>query len=182
MRIPSSNKLLILVCSATKKDGPKFMPAIERYDGPLWRTLRVVNPTGEKAQVAFLSAHLGFRASGTPIEKYDTPMTPQIGATMTAGDLGTLWPRQKTKKRVMPSGEHPGMHIASMTALGGYPFIDVALAGGHLYIAVMQQLLALFQKSGYVHANATIIGINGSIGEMRRELRQWLLFPGGENG
>lgn len=50
---------------------PGYMPAIERYDGPLWRTLRSVDPRGEKAKVAFLSARLGFRAAATPIEIYD---------------------------------------------------------------------------------------------------------------
>jgi hypothetical protein len=32
--LPSS-RLLILACSATKRNGPKYMPAIDRYDGPL---------------------------------------------------------------------------------------------------------------------------------------------------
>lgn len=180
MRIPSSTRLLILACSATKKDGPKYMPAIERYDGPLWQTLRTVDPRGEKAQVAFLSAHFGFRAANTPIETYDTPMTPQIAATMKAGSLGTRWPQQKTNRRVMPSGEHPGMHIASMTALGRYPFTAIALAGGHLYIDVMLELLGLFRMGGYVSGQATVTVINGPIGLMRRELRDWLTSGDGE--
>ena len=58
MAVLPSQRLLILACSTTKRDGPATMLAIERYDGPLWRTLRAVDPHGEKAQVAFLSCLL----------------------------------------------------------------------------------------------------------------------------
>lgn len=118
----SSSRLLILACSATKRDGPSYMRAIERYDGPLWQTLRATDPYGEKAKVAFLSAHLGFRAASSPIEIYDARMTDQVAAAMKAGDLGTGRPRPKTHRKVMPSGEHPGIHIGSLTALGRNPF------------------------------------------------------------
>ena len=47
------------------------MPARDRYDGPLWRTLRHVDRDGSKAKVAFLSARYGFRTADTPIELYD---------------------------------------------------------------------------------------------------------------
>ncbi len=35
---------LILACAATKRSNPGYMPAIERYNGPLWQTLRAVDP------------------------------------------------------------------------------------------------------------------------------------------
>ncbi len=114
MALPCT-RLLILACSATKRNDPRYMPAIDRYDGPLWRTLRTVDPRREKAQVAFLSAHLGFRAADMPIEIYDARMTETMVAAMKRGDLGTRWPRPTSHARVMPSGEHPGMHIASLT-------------------------------------------------------------------
>ena len=95
--------LLILACSATKRDGPSYMLAIERYDGPLWQTLRAVDPHGEKAKVAFLSAHLGFRAASSLIEMYDARMSGAGAAAMKAGDLGTRWSRPKTQRRVIPS-------------------------------------------------------------------------------
>jgi hypothetical protein len=172
--LPSS-RLLILACSATKRDGPAYMPAIERYDGPLWRTLRAADPLSEKANVAFLSAHLGFRAANTPIEMYDARMTEQMAATMKAGNLGTRWPRPKTQRGVMPSGEHPGMHIYSLC--GCYErrvFRDVALVGGHLYLDVMRHLVGLFSAGRYVANDARITEINGPIGRMRQELRLWL--------
>jgi hypothetical protein len=68
---PLSFLLVYSSLLATKRAGTKYMPAIERYDGPLWRTLHSAGPHGGKARVAFLSAHLGFRAANTPIEIYD---------------------------------------------------------------------------------------------------------------
>ncbi|MDH0615602.1 MULTISPECIES: hypothetical protein [unclassified Agrobacterium] len=128
MAILASERLLILACSATKRGEQKYLRAIERYDGPLWRTLRAVDPDGEKAKVAFLSAHLGFRAADTPIEIYDARMTAEMADAMMAGDLGTRWPRAKTQRRRMPSGEHPGMHIYSLRdGPHGPAFSDVAL-------------------------------------------------------
>ncbi len=176
-----SERLLILACSATKRDGPRYMPAIERYDGPLFRTLRAVDPNGQKARVAILSAHLGFRAADTPIETYDARMTPQIAAAMISGDLSTRWPRQKNQRRVMPSGEHPGMHIYSLCGCTkAIAFRQVALVGGHLYLDVMRHLVGLFQGGGYVAADAQIVEINGPIGRMRQDLRLWLDGATGE--
>lgn len=169
-----ANRLLILACSVTKRDGTAHMPAIERYDGPLWKTLRSVDPRGEKTKVAFLSARLGFRAASTPIEMYDARMTPAIAAEMKAGDLGTRWPKQTTKRRAMASGEHPAMHIATLTGYGRIPFSDVTLVGGHLYLDVMRYLVALFRERGHIVGDARITELNGSIGIMRRDLRRWL--------
>lgn len=177
-----SSRLLILACSATKRGGPAYMPAIERYDGPLWQTLRSVDPRGEKAAVAFLSAHLGFRAADTPIEMYDARMTEPMAAAMLSGDLGTRWPRPRTQRRVMPSGEHPGMHISTLTRNGRYPYFEVALVGGRLYLDVMRHLVDLFRLRGFVVGDVRITEINGPIGMMRRDLRLWLDGPAGEAG
>jgi hypothetical protein len=106
---------------------------------------------------------------------YDARMTEQMAATMKAGDLGTRWPRPKTQRGVMPSGEHPGMHIYSLC--GCYErrvFRDVALVGGHLYLDVMRHFVGLFSAGRYVANDARITEINGPIGRMRQELRLWL--------
>ena len=105
---------------------------------------------------------------------YDARMTPAIAAEMKAGDLGTRWPKQKTRRRAIASGEHPGMHIATLTGYGRVPFSDVALVGGHLYLDVMRHLVDLFRDRGHIVGAARITEINGSIGIMRRDLRRWL--------
>ncbi|MCP4560161.1 MAG: hypothetical protein GY873_09070 [Bosea sp.] len=180
MALHPSSRLLVLACSATKRDGQSYMPAIQRYDGPLWQTLRAVDPYGEKAKVAFLSAHLGFCAASSPIESYNALMSDQMAAAMKAGDLGTRWPRPDNQQRGMPSGEHPGVHIASLTSHKRCPFSDVALAGGHLYLDVMRHLVDLFRIGGYVVGDAQVCEINGPIGQMRRDLRLWLDGDDGE--
>ena len=184
--ISTSRRLLILSCSMTKRAGPKWMPARDRYDGPLWRTLRHVDPIEAKARVAFLSAEYGFRDARTTIENYDARMTPEIAASMKAGGLGTRWPRPKTQRRVMPSGEHAGEHIASMTAFRRTPFVDVCLVGGALYIDVMRHFIELFREDGFVTGSAPVTEICAPIGIMRRDLAAWLngatCAAGGESG
>lgn len=176
----SPSRLLILACSATKRGDAKYIPAIDRYDGPLCRTLRFVDPHAEKANVAFLSARHGFRAADTLIEMYDARMTVEIAAAMKAGGLGTRWPQAKTQRRVMPSGEHAGMHIAAITQFGRAPFTEVALVGGQLYLDVMREFVTLFRDGGYLKADAAITEINGPIGRMRQDLRLWLLAASGD--
>lgn len=174
MSIPPCNRLLILACSATKRGGAERIPAIERYDGPLWRTLRHVDPDGRKARVAFVSARYGFRDADSLIEAYDARMTEDVAACMIAGGIGLRWPRPRTQRRVMPEGQHPGMHIARMVRRGDRPIGDVALVGGWLYLRVMRAFIAEFQQLGKVALDARIVEINAPIGVMRRELRAWL--------
>ena len=46
LRSTNRRRLLVLACSATKRPDAGYIPARERYDGPLWRTLRAVDPDG----------------------------------------------------------------------------------------------------------------------------------------
>lgn len=54
------HRLLILSCSATKRRDAGWIDAIDRYDGPLWQTVRAVNPDRMQIKVAVLSARYGF--------------------------------------------------------------------------------------------------------------------------
>jgi hypothetical protein len=175
--VSTPRRLLILSCSMTKRAVPKWMPARDRYDGPLWRTLRRADTDEQKARVAFLSAEYGFRDARTTIETYDARMTPEIAAAMKAGGLGTRWPRPKTQRRVMPSGEHPGEHIASMTRYGREPFVDVCLVGGAPYLDVMRHFVELFREDGFVTGSADVTEICGPIGIMRKQMAAWLNSP-----
>ena len=177
MDVSISRRLLVLSCSMTKRAGPKWMPARERYDGPLWRTLRHVDPGEQKARVAFLSAQYGFRDANTEIEQYEARMTPEIAASMKAGGIGTRWPRPRTQRRVMPSGEHAGCHISSMTAHRAAPFMEVCLVGGALYLDVMHHFVELFREDGFVTGSAPVTEICAPIGIMRQQMTAWLNKP-----
>lgn len=185
MRLPPPfrpARLLILACSATKRQGPERIPAIERYDGPLWRTLRAADPDGRLARASFLSARYGFREASTPIADYDARLTPDLAARMIAGGVTTRWPRPASPRRPDSVGIHAGAEIASMARHGAEPFEEAALVGGRLYLDVMQTLVAGFVAMGSVTPNARITRINGPIGLMRRDLRLWLHEAGPVRG
>jgi hypothetical protein len=164
----SQHRLLILACSATKRAGPAWMPARQRYDGPLWRTLRHIDRDGRNAKVAFLSARYGFRAADTPIELYDARLTPDLAARMIAGGMTTRWPRPPSPRKPDNYGMHPGAEIASLSRHGREPFDDIALVGGALYIEVMRAMLVGFREMGAVTPDAAVTEINRAIGVMRR--------------
>lgn len=75
-------RTLILACSATKNTVPGRLPALHRYDGPAWRTLRAnVSPVEilhgyAELAVYALSAEHGLIAAETWIADYDRRMTP----------------------------------------------------------------------------------------------------------
>jgi len=71
-------RLLILSCGATKRPDAGLMPAIERYDGPPYRTLRNALrklAADQRPTVLILSAAFGLIAAETPIPDYDQLMT-----------------------------------------------------------------------------------------------------------
>lgn len=167
------NRLLIMSCSQTKtKDPSTRVAGRDRYDGPLWRTLRATDPDGRMARVAFLSALEGFGDAMWPVGQYDKRMTPELAEQMIAGGIGENWP--KFKPGVM-GGSTAASHMASMSQWGKKPFDEVCLVGGHLYLNVMRVFVPQFVQSRYITADAPIIEINDQIGYMRRDLKAWLL-------
>jgi hypothetical protein len=171
----SRHRLLVLACSASKRPDPGRIPARDRYDGPLWQTLRGADPKGRRAKVAFLSARFGFRDAKTPIEDYDARLTEDLAERMIAGGATTRWPRPPSPRLPDNYGMHPGAEIASLTRYGAEPIHDIALVGGHLYLDVMRAMLAGFREMGCILDRARVTEINGPIGFMRRDLRRWLL-------
>ena len=172
-------RLLVLACSATKRHDIDRIPGRDRYDGPLWRTLRTTDPDDRLARVAFLSAHFGFREARTEIEDYDARLTRDLAERMIAGGVTTRWPRPRSPRRPDNCGMHPGAEIAQLTRYAKEPMEDVALVGGHLYLDVMRALLVGFREMHAIEPDARVVEINGPIGLMRRNLRAWLL---GERG
>ena len=169
-----AHRLLILPCSATKRHDPGWIPAWERYDGPLWQTWRTVDPERRLARVGFLSARYGFRTADSPIEDYDARLTPDLADRMIAGGMTTRWPRPPSPNKPDNYGSHPGCEIASLAYHGTRPFTHVALVGGGLYLKVMRAFLDGFREMRCVTPDAEITEINAGIGVMRQRLRAWL--------
>jgi hypothetical protein len=73
-------RLIILACSARKKGGPEPVPAIERYDGPMWQILRNFmrdEPLfAECTDILALSAEFGLITSNDLIPLYERKMAP----------------------------------------------------------------------------------------------------------
>lgn len=167
------NRLLIMSCSQTKtKDPSTRVSGRDRYDGPLWRTLRATDPDQIMAQVAFLSALEGFHDARYPVDQYDKRMTPELAERMIAEGIGGNWP--KYKPGVM-GGNTAASSMASMSHWGKRPFDEVCMVGGHLYLDVMRAFVSGFIKKGFITADARLVEINGQIGYMRRDLKEWLL-------
>lgn len=176
-RSPPKHRLMILACSATKQQNCDWAPALNRYNGPLWQTLRVADPNGAHAKVAALSARYGFIGAGTPIPNYNCKLTSDLANQMKAGGIQQRWPCHSNAHRVAPLGDCAATHIASLCSidLSNIPFEDVAVIGGHHYVDVSLHFISEFKASGYIRPDASIEVINGPIGRMRQALRNWLL-------
>lgn len=168
------HRLLILACSATKRRDAGWIDAIDRYDGPLWQTVRAVKPDRMRTKVAVLSARYGFLDSRSPIEDYDARLTPDLAERMIAGGMTTRWPRPPSARKPDTYGDPPGRQIASLSNHGTRPFTDVALAGGQLYLKVMRSFLEGFRDLRCVAPDARVTEINAGIGIMRQQVRGWL--------
>ncbi|MEN9936071.1 MAG: hypothetical protein RLZZ387_2650 [Chloroflexota bacterium] len=89
-------RLLILACSATKRHDVGLLPALDRYDGPSYRTLRrflTHHPEKRDAlAVLILSAEFGLIGDDTLVPDYDrrmdaaraTELRPSIADALTA--------------------------------------------------------------------------------------------------
>ena len=72
------NYLLIISCSERKVETPETLAALERYDGPTYRTLRKAMHEGripKKLDVLIISAKYGLLACQQPADTYNQKMT-----------------------------------------------------------------------------------------------------------
>jgi hypothetical protein len=77
-------RLLILACSRAKRHDPGLLPAVERYDGPMFRVLRRFQRLDPSAplDVLILSAEFGLIGGSQPIPFYDREMTASRAAEL----------------------------------------------------------------------------------------------------
>ncbi|MCE2577510.1 hypothetical protein LDL36_03125 [Komagataeibacter sp. FNDCR1] len=161
--------LLVMGCSATKAPGEGWMPARDRYTGPLWQTLKACD-CGPDVSVAVVSAHHGFIAATAMTLPYNKQLTPRIADELVAQGVHALWPKA-------PAGACPTSYgnraICEMATLAqDRQFGRVILCGGRPYLTVMRWYVREFQSTGYIAAGAEITEINGPIGMMRQQLRE----------
>lgn len=85
MKSPTS-RLLLLACSATKRKNRRLLPAIDRYDGPAFRTLRRFWREGGRSpqpkDVYILSARFGLIRGTKKIPDYDQVMNEDRAARL----------------------------------------------------------------------------------------------------
>jgi hypothetical protein len=167
--VRAPHRLLILACSSTKRRDRDWIPAIERYDGPLWQTLRACDPQRHGLAVMALSARYGFIAASKAIEHYDERLTPELAESLVNG---TPFPGDKW--RPAPINE-----VRDLQGNRRGPFNDICLVGGWLYVFTMREKLVRWQRNvmfaGHsIATDARVTEINGPIGSMRRQLRQWV--------
>ena len=75
-----NNYLLIISCSQRKIQSPETLAAIDRYDGPTYRTLRKLRDAGYMPQnldILIISAKYGLLPCQQPADNYDQKMTPE---------------------------------------------------------------------------------------------------------
>jgi len=177
-------RLLILACSATKRD--LIGPARAVYNGPLYQTLRTVDPDGEMVDLAVISAKYGLIDGNQIITPYNAVIDDAARDRMIAAGPDELYP-QGNLSQTTPSGlraarakigarTSPASTLTTMSNRLGGPYTDVGIAGGHRYIAVVRSWL----DRGWPRAidpTACVTTINGEIGNMRKALRAWIEHP-----
>ena len=141
-------RLVCMPCSATKLPWDGEIAAIERYDGPMWRTLRATLATiavRDMPAVWFLSARYGFHPASMLIPDYDDRMTARRAAELLK----------------LPTSNRQAFADAVQAATG------VLFAGGLLYRSTMRQACRTLPRGVQVTDGA-------GIGYQREQLARWL--------
>lgn len=140
------SRLLIIGCSQRKRLDPEPLPAIDRYDGPLFRCLRryLAMCPARPLRLVVLSAAYGLIPADLPIPCYDERLATQRVPAL--------------RHRVMAQLDE---------LIGAETFEEICVCAGHLY----QKLLALDELSQRTH---TLILLGGPPGKQLARLHDWL--------
>jgi hypothetical protein len=145
----SDRRLLILSCSQRKRPDSTPMPALERYDGPMFRVLRKFlreSPSKEcHPDVYILSAQFGLILADQLIPNYDCQMTPQLASKL-----------------------QPQMHAEFRSLLKHKQYEKSFISVGKSYAA------ALAGYEQLIPAQMEVIVPRGSRGRKQAELYDWL--------
>lgn len=147
-RAIEDRRLLVIACSESKKDSAGLIPAIDRYDGPMWKVLRsfmrdkLLPETG--IDVYVLSAEFGLFPAAQPIPWYDRVMTEER------------------------ANELHGHALDQFASLASENYSQICFALSQLY------LLALRGWESVVLREATVTVTDGPMATKLGQLRSWL--------
>ena len=139
--------LLIISCSQRKVESDEFLAAIDRYDGPTYRTLRKMRDAGiepKNVDVFIISAKHGLIPCQKPIDNYDLRMTPE------RADM--LRPRVQDKLKSLMD-----------TKRGGYDQVFINL--GKTYMRTLE---------GFHWGLVSTMEATGGIGLKTQQMKVWL--------
>jgi len=147
-------RLLILSCSQRKRHQEGFLPAIERYDGPLFRVLRryrEARDTGNRntesePDIYILSAEFGLISAEHPVPVYEHRMTRQRAQVLRPGVTDKL------------------RHLLN----GASRYRELFICLGREYWPVLEGWEAFVPQDMAVHV------ARGSIGMRQSQLYDWL--------
>jgi hypothetical protein len=170
------DRLLILSCSQTKRADAGLLPARQRYNGPLWQTLRCVDPDAQLAQCFALSARYGLLRDDEGIPDYNNLMTRDRAQEMAANPICQAWHRPELPRQLEERGDRwSAGAVLNRTAKPDAGWREVCVVGGHLYLPVAEAIVRDLTLFGHVQPGAPVRVINGEIGNMRAALRAWLV-------
>jgi cytoplasmic iron level regulating protein YaaA (DUF328/UPF0246 family) len=144
----SPRYLLILACSQRKHPEVGLLPAIERYDGGSYKTLRKAQREGNwpiGLDVLILSAKYGLIEASTLIPNYDQRMNSERAKELQA----------QTSQALQIYAQRNSYHQV---------YVDL----GQDYYPAIGDLRSLFNGTSVVYAE-------GRIGERLSRLKQWLI-------
>ncbi len=143
-------RLLILACSAIKRHDLQLLPALYRYDGPAWRTLRAYLQRqaahAADRDVYALSAEFGLIPAIQPIPNDDRRMDAARAAEIRSRALGIAELATRIRQ------------------VGGYQ--DTLICGGRQYHAALPDPLP--SGFGVIHCTS------GGIGQQLGQFKTWL--------
>lgn len=141
------SRLLILSCSANKRQDFGLLPAIERYDGPSFRVLRrflALHPA-DRPDTVVLSAGFGIVNSDEDIPYYNQRLTTERMQAL-----------------------QPAVTDAVEQRLLAKPYDEIFVYGGSLYARLLDPALA--RAAAHVKVQAA----TGTLGRKLSELHDWL--------
>ena len=146
MKNESKNKCLVINCSKTKLIDESVLPAIKRYDGPLFKVLRKYisnkNEEASNLSVYILSAKYGFISADEKIYNYDCFLT--------------LNEANKIRENVTNS-------FKSVCQNNKYEEIFIALSKNYLTLL-----------DGFDDIKSKLVFATGGNGHKSSQLKQWL--------